>query len=55
MEQTSLTSNQTHIIDVLLKKNPKLDREILSKAVAFIAEAHEGQYRKLVHPYGRRR
>ena len=51
MDQTSLTSNQTHIIDVLLKKNPNLDRGILEKAVAFIAEAHEGQYRKSGMPY----
>ena len=51
MLQASLTSNQTHIVDVLLKKNPNLDREILEKAVAFIAEAHEGQYRKSGMPY----
>ena len=51
MLQASLTSNQTHIVDVLLKKNPNLDRGILEKAVAFIAEAHEGQYRKSGMPY----
>lgn len=51
MEQLNLSSNQEHIIDVLIRKNPKLDRGILEKAVAFIAEAHEGQYRKSGMPY----
>lgn len=51
MDQVTLSSNQAHIIDVLLKKNPALDREILSKAVSFIATAHEGQYRKSGMPY----
>ena len=51
MDQVVLSSNQEHIIDVLIKKNPALDREILSKAVAFIATAHEGQYRKSGMPY----
>ena len=51
MDQVVLSSNQEHIIDVLIKKNPALDREILSKAVAFIANAHEGQYRKSGMPY----
>lgn len=51
MDQDILTSNQEHIIDVLIKKNPDLDREILTKAVIFIAQAHEGQYRKSGMPY----
>lgn len=36
---------------MLLRKNPKLDRGILETAVAFIADAHEGQYRKSGMPY----
>lgn len=36
---------------MLIRKNPDLDRGILSKAVAFIAQAHEGQYRKSGMPY----
>lgn len=51
MDQDILTSNQEHIIDMLIKKNPDLDREILTKAVIFIAQAHEGQYRKSGMPY----
>lgn len=51
MNQISLTTNQEHIIDMLLRKNPKLDRGILETAVAFIADAHEGQYRKSGMPY----
>ena len=51
MESVALTSNQEHIVDSLLKKNPKLDRGILSQAVTFIADAHEGQYRKSGMPY----
>ena len=51
MNTVCLTSNQIHIVDVLLRKNPNLNREILEKAVAFIAEAHEGQYRKSGMPY----
>lgn len=51
MDQVTLSSNQSHIVDVLIRKNPALDREILSKAVSFIATAHEGQYRKSGMPY----
>ncbi len=51
MDQLSLTSNQVHIVDMLIRKNPKLDRGILETAVAFIADAHEGQYRKSGMPY----
>jgi len=51
MEQLNLSSNQEHIIDVLIRKNPKLERGVLEKAVAFIAQAHEGQYRKSGMPY----
>lgn len=51
MENSSLSSNQEHIIDVLLKKNPKLDRGVLEKAVAFVAYAHQDQYRKSGMPY----
>ena len=43
MKQLSLTTNQVHIVDMLIRKNPKLDRGILETAVAFIADAHEGQ------------
>ena len=51
MAKQELTSNQTHIVDVLIKKNPELNREILEDAIAFIAEAHSGQYRKSGMPY----
>lgn len=51
MDQVVLTSNQEHIVDLLIKKNPDLNREVLSKAVVFIATAHEGQYRKSGMPY----
>ena len=51
MKQLSLTTNQEHIVDMLIRKNPKLDRGILETAVAFIADAHEGQYRKSGMPY----
>ncbi|MCQ2123745.1 MAG: RelA/SpoT family protein [Fibrobacter sp.] len=51
MEQVTLSSNQEHIVDVLIRKNPALERGILEKAVAFIATAHEGQYRKSGMPY----
>jgi GTP pyrophosphokinase len=51
MNQLSLTTNQVHIVDMLIRKNPKLDRGILETAVAFIADAHEGQYRKSGMPY----
>ncbi|MCF0223793.1 MAG: bifunctional (p)ppGpp synthetase/guanosine-3',5'-bis(diphosphate) 3'-pyrophosphohydrolase, partial [Fibrobacter sp.] len=51
MDKITLSSNQEHIIDLLLKKNPKLDREILEKAIVFITNAHEGQYRKSGMPY----
>ena len=51
MAKQELTSNQTHIVDVLLKKNPDLNREILEDAIVFISEAHSGQYRKSGMPY----
>ncbi|MCF0222007.1 MAG: bifunctional (p)ppGpp synthetase/guanosine-3',5'-bis(diphosphate) 3'-pyrophosphohydrolase [Fibrobacter sp.] len=51
MDQVTLSSNQSHIVDVLIRKNPALDREVLEKAVSFIATAHEGQYRKSGMPY----
>jgi GTP pyrophosphokinase len=51
MAKQELTSNQTHIVDVLLKKNPELNREILEDAIVFISEAHSGQYRKSGMPY----
>ena len=51
MKTVDLTPNQEHIVDVLIKKNPNLDRRVLRKAVAFIADAHDGQYRKSGMPY----
>lgn len=51
MDKVNLTTNQEHIIDVLLRKNPELDKGILEVAVAFIADAHDGQYRKSGMPY----
>ena len=51
METLNLTTNEEHIVNVLLKKNPKLDEGILKRAVAFIADAHNGQYRKSGMPY----
>lgn len=51
MDSRNLTSNQEHIVNVLLKKNPKLDAEVLRNAVVFIADAHDGQYRKSGMPY----
>ena len=44
MDQANFTTNQEHIVNVLLKKNPKLDEGILRKAIAFIADAHDGQF-----------
>ena len=41
-----LQPSQEHIIQVLMKKNPALDEQKLRTAVAFIAEAHKGQFRK---------
>ncbi len=49
--EITLTSNQEHIIDVLIRKNPSLDEGLLRKAAAFIAKAHEGQFRKSGMPY----
>ena len=51
MKTVDLTPNQEHIVDVLIKKNPNLDRRVLRNAVAFIADAHDGQYRKSGMPY----
>lgn len=51
MEQPELTTNEEHIIRVLLRKNPDLNREVLETAIKFIADAHEGQYRKSGMPY----
>ena len=51
METGELTTNQEHIVQVLLKKNPDLDEGVLHNAIAFIADAHEGQYRKSGMPY----
>ena len=51
MDKATFTPNQEHIIKVLLKKNSKLDEGILRKAIAFIADAHDGQYRKSGMPY----
>lgn len=50
-EDFKLSSNQEHIINVLIRKNPSLDEKLLRKAAAFIAEAHEGQFRKSGMPY----
>ena len=51
MNKANFTPNEEHIIQVLLKKNGKLDESILRKAIAFIADAHDGQYRKSGMPY----
>lgn len=51
MDKAIFTPNEEHIIKVLLKKNEKLDEGILRKAIAFIADAHDGQYRKSGMPY----
>lgn len=51
MDKANFTPNQEHIISVLLRKNSKLDEGVLRKAIAFIADAHDGQYRKSGMPY----
>ena len=51
MDKAIFTPNEEHIIKVLLKKNEKLEEGILRKAIAFIADAHDGQYRKSGMPY----
>ena len=51
MEVSALTSHQEHIIQVLIRKNPSLDETLLRKAVLFIADAHQGQFRKSGMPY----
>ena len=51
MDTLNLTTNEVHIVNVLLKKNPELNEDVLKSAVAFIAEAHNGQYRKSGMPY----
>lgn len=51
MQTATLQANQEHIIDVLMKKNEALNETLLRAAVAFIADAHQGQYRKSGMPY----
>lgn len=51
MEQRSLNSNQEHIVQVLMRKNPLLNEDLLKRAILFIADAHSGQFRKSGMPY----
>lgn len=51
MDMAQFTTNQEHIVSVLLRKNPALNEGILRNAIAFIADAHDGQYRKSGMPY----